>query len=62
MKCTQCEHYSKQLWRCKLGKSNPPSLKKTKEVMMFMGSGYVCSLNDHKKTALAELGEQPGLI
>ena len=45
MKCSKCQHYSRGVGRCLLGKINPPTLKGGADAMRFMGIGYVCKID-----------------
>lgn len=57
MKCSVCKFYSRSLLRCTLGKVNPPSLRKTREVAQLMGYSYICDKNDFKETSLTNKGD-----
>ena len=52
MKCSECNLYSKGLKRCTLGKVNPASYAKTKEIAQLMGYSYICNKCQFKEKLL----------
>jgi len=56
----KCPYYSRALKKCKLGKANPTTEKRTLEVVELMGWSYICMRNPWKKEALFQISQKKG--
>jgi hypothetical protein len=53
--CGKCEWYSRGLLRCKLGRVNLRTKKRTKEVIKIGGPDVVCIYSKWKMKAIEEI-------